>query len=239
MQIEILNLYGQEETDRLIRIEPAGLKRKWMDSTDNEYAYRCLPLNVANQHGWVVYPNSDIILRCDENTDGNRDNVKILRNKDNLVTSHFGFDTFTFSFPFLVKTPPGYSLWISGSPNHKIQGAQPLTGIYETDWAPYSFTMNWIFTSYNQNVVFTTNDPLMFFFPIKREDINHFELVRKSITEDSDLSNHFNNWKEMRNDFNKDTTRVSEEWMKHYFQGKYPDGSKCPIHDHVTKIKLR
>ena len=239
MKIELLNVYGQEYVDRQVRVEPAGLKRKWMDQTEDEYAYRCLPLNIANQHGWSVYPNSDIILKCEENTDCSKDHVKVLRDKDGLAMSHFGFDTFTFTLPFLVRTPPGYSLWISGAPNHKMSGCQALTGIYETDWAPYSFTMNWVFTSYNQNVVFTPNDPLVFFFPIKREDITHFELSKKYIAEDEETFEHYKKWSDMRSEFNADDSRKPEEWMKHYFRGKYPDGSKCPIHDHTTKIKLR
>lgn len=239
MKLELLNVYDQTYIDRLVRVEPAGLKRKWMNETDNEYAYRCLPLNVANQHGWVVYPNSDIILRCNENTDGKSEHVDIIRNKDGIAQSHFGHDTFTFTLPFLVKTPPGYSLWIGGAPNHKMKGCQPLTGIYETDWAPYTFTMNWVFTSYNQNVVFTPNDPLVFFFPIKRNDIKEFELVKKPLGEEEEILNHYKKWSEMRNQFNNNDSRTPEEWMKHYFRGKYPDGSKCPIHDHTTKIKLR
>lgn len=239
MKIELLNVYDKDHVDKLVRVEPAGLKRRWMDETSDEYAYRCLPLNVANQHGWAVYPNSDIVLKCDENTDGNKKHVKILRNKDGLALSHFGFDTFTFTLPFLVKTPPGYSLWIGGAPNHKMRGCQPLTGIYETDWAPYTFTMNWVFTSYNQNVVFSTKDPIVFFFPIKRNDIKEFELVTKQISEEEEISKHYKEWSTMRNQFNADDSRPPEDWMKHYFRGKYPDGSKCPIHDHTTKIKLR
>lgn len=239
MKVELLNLWKQEDVDRAVRVEPAGLKRKWMDSTSHQYAYRCLPLNVANQHGWCVYPNSDIILKCEENTDGARDHVKILKNRDNLASSHFGFDTFTLSIPFLVRTPPGYSLWIGGAPNHKMKHVQPLTGIYETDWAPYSFTMNWMFTTYNQNVVFTTYDPLVFFFPIKRDSIKQFELERKQLEDDPKTAEHYRKWTTMRGNFNADTDRPPEMWMKHYFSGKYPDGSKCPIHDHTTKIKLR
>ena len=239
MKLELLNIWPQEDVDRVVRVEPAGLKRKWMDDTSHQYAYRCLPLNVANQHGWSVYPNSDIILKCNENTDGSAEHVKILKNQDNVASSHFGFDTFTFSIPFLVRTPPGYSLWIGGAPNHKMKHVQPLTGIYETDWSPYSFTMNWVFTTYNQNVVFTPNDPLMFFFPIKRDNVKEFELERKQMEEDPETAAHFREWNDMRNSFNADTDRPPELWMKHYFSGKYPNGSKCPIHDHTTKLKLR
>ena len=35
-------------------IVPARAARAWMDATDQRYAYRCLPLSIANASGWEV-----------------------------------------------------------------------------------------------------------------------------------------------------------------------------------------
>ena len=35
-------------------IRPAPLQRDWMDATPEKYAYRCLPLNIANAQGWEL-----------------------------------------------------------------------------------------------------------------------------------------------------------------------------------------
>src|SRR4051812_30816381 len=35
-------------------IRPAPPTRPWMDATPESFAYRCLPLNIANAHGWEV-----------------------------------------------------------------------------------------------------------------------------------------------------------------------------------------
>ena len=35
-------------------IQPAPATRDWMDKTPQSYAYRCLPLNIANAHGWEI-----------------------------------------------------------------------------------------------------------------------------------------------------------------------------------------
>lgn len=34
-----------------IDLRPAPHERPWMDATDQRFAYRCLPLNIANAHG--------------------------------------------------------------------------------------------------------------------------------------------------------------------------------------------
>ena len=35
-------------------IRPAPLDRDWMDTTGERFAYRCLPLDIANAHGWEI-----------------------------------------------------------------------------------------------------------------------------------------------------------------------------------------
>ena len=37
-----------------ITIRPAEPQRAWMDATHQQFAYRCLPLAIANAHGWEV-----------------------------------------------------------------------------------------------------------------------------------------------------------------------------------------
>ena len=40
-------------------IRPAPVEREWMDATGERFAYRCLPLNIANAHGWeILCPSS-------------------------------------------------------------------------------------------------------------------------------------------------------------------------------------
>ena len=36
------------------KIRPAEPTRPWMDQTPESFAYRCLPLNIANAHGWEI-----------------------------------------------------------------------------------------------------------------------------------------------------------------------------------------
>jgi len=48
-----------------LRIRPAPVERAWMDQTDQRFAYRCLPLNIANAHGWEILCNSGFSARWD------------------------------------------------------------------------------------------------------------------------------------------------------------------------------
>ncbi len=128
-------------------IEPAPGKRDWMDATGEKFAYRCLPLVMANQAGWVVTcplnfkavwnGKSGLTDTTIQFQDGEGPNVGQIR-------SHFGSGIITFSMPWLFRTSPGYGLWVRGPTNAQLKdNIIPLDGIVETDWTPYMSTMNW------------------------------------------------------------------------------------------------
>jgi hypothetical protein len=127
-------------------IEAASPKRDWMDETFKKIAYRCLPLIAANQMGWVV--------RCPANLtatwSGKPDNhgVRIAYEADSahlagIAISHFGGGVLTFVLPWLFRTSPGFGLVLRGPTNESKDHAFPLDAVIETDWSPYTFTMNW------------------------------------------------------------------------------------------------
>ena len=68
--------------------------------------------------------------------------------------SHFGSGVLTFHVTVLFRTEPGINLWVTGPVNRPKDGIAPLSGVIETDWAPYTFTMNWLFTRPGQSVRF-------------------------------------------------------------------------------------
>ena len=229
-----------------VEVRPAPLQREWMDETQGKYAYRCLPLNIANQHGWAVYPKSDLVVRGHRDDRIHEEDVEVVVGDGRLAVSHFGHGTFTIVLPFVPRLSKGYSLWIGGAPNHFINGASALTGIYEADWGPFTATMNWKITRKNFNIRFTPNDPVCFMFPIYRPDIEEFKVKNINMSEYHDqewLKNH-NEWRDSRGEFVKrlkagDTGQG--EWQRHYFQGKYVNGDKCPYTGnlkHRTKLDL-
>lgn len=236
MNLNIVRLWEKEEFDRYISIEPASKKRQWMTETDAEYAYRCLPLNIANQHGWAVYLKSDIMFSWDGGI--SKDSIKIHQDNTKLAHSHFGHGILTFNLPFLIRLDPNHNLYITGAPNHHIPYMHPCTGIFEADWAPYSFTMNLRITEKNRYIAFSKKDPICFFFPVRRK------LVDDTVATFTDLKNQEPEYKEMYEKFNSNRIEFvpgedNDGWQKHYFKGQYADGSKCPYGtNHQTKIKL-
>ena len=129
-----------------MEIEPAPIDRDWMEQSNRRFAYRCLPLAIANQSGWIM--RSPFAFEAIWNGGESAADLRIAypsELKETRVNSHFGHGILTFEIPFLFRTPSGVNLWVKGPSNWIKDGIQPLEGVVETDWANATFTMNWKF----------------------------------------------------------------------------------------------
>lgn len=213
-----------------------------MDATPQRFAYRCLPLNIANAHGWeVLCP-----VRTRAVWFGGQDmrTMTITPEQPHIWApiSHFGSGVLTFRMPFLVQTEPGYELWVSGPPNVPKHGIAPLSGVVETDWSPYTFTMNWKFTAPGE-VVFEKDEPICFFFPIARATLPATEPEFRFMGDNKKINEEFETWRTSRTDFNNDLkvegSKAREEgWQRSYFQGVMPLGEPAP-EGHRTKQRVK
>ena len=221
--------------------EPAPIPRTWMDNAHLRHPYRCLPLVIANQSGWVLrspvgfsaywYGGSakeDVELRFDA--------------PDNRVLSHFGGGVITFTVPFLFRTPPGINLWVKGPANWVKDGIQALEGVVETDWIASTFTMNWKMTRANEWVRFEKGDPYCMLVPVPRGLIETFVPRVQYIGTNPELEGQYRKWEASRAGFltglqARDPAAVAQGWQKDYFQGKTPTGQSFDSHQTRLNVK--
>ena len=148
-----------------IEIRAAPVDRDWMDRTNQRFAYRCLPLNIANAYGWEILCSSGFVSVW--NGEDDLASISIVPDSDAPVPaiSHFGHGVLTFHVPCLFRTDPGFDLMVQGPVNRPKDAIAALSGIIETDWSPYSFTMNWIFTRPGAPVRFEKGEPFLSHLP--------------------------------------------------------------------------
>ena len=226
------------------RIRPATTQRDWMEASPERFAYRCLPLAIANSSGWEVLSPCGFSARW--NGGPLPSDVEILLDPGfaarKAPVALFGQGTITFHVEGIMRTSPGWNLWVGGSPNAAKDGIAPLGGIVETDWSPYSFTMNWRFTRPDVWIRFEENEPFCFFFPIQRQLLEGLEPEIRSLDEDPDLKEAFLTWSASRDAFQKwveeaKPSAPADKWQKLYYRGLRPDGSRG-VEDHVSKVRL-
>jgi hypothetical protein len=223
-----------------VKIRPAPVEREWMEATNQRFAYRCLPLNIANGFGWeILCPATFTALWAGSPA---IDGVRIQHSHPTPpAVSHFGHGTLTFHIPCLFRTEPGFDLMAQGPINRPKDGIAPLSGIVETDWAPYTFTMNWVFTR-NGAVRFEKDEPFCHIFPVRRGELESVEPEIRRLSAEPELQRQFRTWTASRSQFNADlkvtgTKAQSERWQKSYYQGIDPDGRSTG--EHRTRIRLR
>jgi len=219
-------------------IEPAPAKRPWMDDTYQKIAYRCLPLIAANQAGWII--------RCPANFtatwSGKIDNygVRLAYASDSshltgTALSHFGSGVLTFVLPWLFRTPPGIGLLIRGMTNEVKENAVALDGVVETDWSPYTFTMNWKIVRPEIPVHFKRGDAVCMLQPFRLDLLERFDCSFE--TYDSlppDVRKGFEDFAHRRSVASAVAPQDHYDTQRDYFAGRYPDGAvahygTCPV----------
>jgi hypothetical protein len=226
-------------------IQPASVERDWMGRTDQAFAYRCLPLAIANAHGWAIANKAPLLASW--NGGPATDDLKIASADGSdgglMATSHFGHGVLTFTIAGLFRTEPGYDLWVTGPVNMVKDGIQPLSGVVEADWSPFTFTMNWKLTRKDTPVAFEADEPICMLFPIARGLVESVEPEFRSLDEDEDWRRAYTEWSQDRARFNDDLTDPSspaarQKWQKDYFHGAAARWGVAPA-DHRTKLRLK
>ena len=220
-------------------IEPASPRRRWMDEFADGFPYRCLPLSIANQCGWVV--RCPVGLTATWYGGNQPRDVRIAFDSDterfrHEITSHFGGGVLTFTLPWLFRTPPGVSLYVRGLPNAFVHGARALDAIVETDWAPMTFTMNWRLTDANRSVRFDKGHAIALLMPMRLDLVEATEPRVRPLDDDPALAAEYREWADYRRGFIHRKDRAPSEWQKDYMMGRHVDGRTEA--SHKSRLKL-
>jgi hypothetical protein len=227
------------------KIVPARASREWMDDFSDRHAYRCLPLSIANAHGWDIL--CPIAVAVDWNGGRRTEDLTVRalqavpdgRTVSGFCRSHFSGGIVTFHTDYIFRTDDEWDLLASGPFNSPKKGIYPLTGIIETNWLPYPFTMNWQVTRPG-TVVFEKEEPFCFIFPVKKQAVLDCLPEIHDITEDPELGRQHHAFATSRDEFMRrfhanDPEALRNPWLKYYFKGHHPDGAV--VDNHINKLR--
>jgi hypothetical protein len=227
-----------------VELRPAPRRRQWMDETRNAMAYHCLPLVIANAHGWEMLCPFGFEARWNGGPAVSDLEITVdpeeARRRPELVLSNFGSGILSFNPQLVLRTAPGYNLWVTGPINRFKDGVQGLSASIETDWMPFTFSMNWKVTRPDATIRFEAGEPFAAFFPVQRGVVAACEPRLASIQEEPALEASYQ-WANARRRL--DTVLAESErdsYQKWYSSGEMPrrsDGS-APA-DHETNVVAR
>jgi hypothetical protein len=224
-------------------IHAAWRHREWMNGTQDRFAYRCLPLLMANQAGWILTSGRTIVAQWNGGPAPDDLTVVSPEAEDPPASSQFGHGILTWEIPFLFRTSPGYNLLARGPANWWKDGAIALEGLVETDWAVATFTMNWRLTRPGIEVQFEPDDPICMLVPQRRGELESFHPRLENMHDHSEWEAQFRAWETARNQAIVAIESPAREagslveWQLHYFRGTSPGGAGA--REHQTKLQLR
>jgi hypothetical protein len=234
-------------TEHPPEVRPARTKRRWMDAFTDRHAYRCLPLSIANAYGWEVLCPIPLEIRWNGGmTVDDIEVIGLIELPDGAPIDHFCRSNFsrgivTFHLDYVIETDPDWEILATGPFNDPKPTASPLTGVIESDWLPYPFTMNWQLT-HPGITRFEEGEPFCFFFPVPKRVLPDTELHIHRLSDDAQLQARHDQFRQARNDFMArvragDEDAIKEAWQRHYFVGRHPDGVLAP--EHLNKLRLK
>jgi hypothetical protein len=204
-------------------------------------AYHCLPLVMANLHGWemlcpfdfeVVWSGGkelgDVTIVCAPSADRSQ------------VVSNFGHGILSFNPSVVMRTSPGINLWVTGPINAFKDGIQAMSAYIETDWLPFTFSINWKITRPNHRLRFERGEPFCAFFPIPRGMAAACEPQRASLDDEPKLVDAIRWGTARRNLGGLLGERERDLHQLWYVKGEFPRPSagEAP-HDHETNLDLK
>jgi Family of unknown function (DUF6065) len=217
-----------------------------MDDFPDRHAYRCLPLTIANAHGWNIL--CPVALAIDWNGGSRTEDLTVRalqtmpdeRPVSAFCRSHFSSGIVTFHTDYIFRTEGEWDLLATGPFNSPKDGVYPLTGIIESNWLPYPFTMNWQVTRPG-TIVFEKEEPFCFIFPIRKQAVLDCLPEIHDIAEDPELGRQHDAFATSRNDFMRrfhanDPEALKNPWLKYYFKGCHPDG--VFVDNHINKLRV-
>ena len=230
-----INIYRTRPGQKIFEIVPLSLQRDWMTESRGKDAYKCLPLNIANQYGWAVISPVDFSVSWfggahEGNVEVSSDDPHFT---SDMIVSHFGEGTFTLHLDFIVQTPENYSTYIRGIPNKLDSILKPLDAIVETDWLPYTFTYNFRFTDTGV-VDFKKGEPLMCFFPIERDSVEHFKLKELSISDNPEMQDDYEKLLQLR--FDSANQNKNKTVLQRFYNKAEAPHKKFNVKNHIKRL---
>jgi hypothetical protein len=223
-----------------VPLRAASHRRQWMDETPSGYAYRCVPLSVANAHGWELLCPVSFAATWNGGAKDKDVSITYPDGPDSgppmFLDTHFGSGIITFNPLLIFRTPKGYDLWIGAPANEGKDGIVALNAVVETDWMPFTFTMNWRFTRKKQWIRFQKGEPFAFFFPVQRGIVEQMEPKIVPLASDPVVQAHYVGARVQRNLGKMVMQKDGDQFQGWYAKGDMPDGSKGP-EDHRVRSR--
>jgi hypothetical protein len=124
-----LQITAYEVVEEPMALQTAQRARDWIEALPDRFAYRCLPLAIANQVGWEILNPVPFTARWNGKEGLDAISIKFHEQQSALIGSHFGHGVLTFSMGYLFRTTKSHNLWVKGPANLPKEKDEPIATV--------------------------------------------------------------------------------------------------------------
>jgi hypothetical protein len=193
-------------------IVPGRPQRAWMDHFADRHPYRCLPLTMANTTGWDILCPVGFSATWDggahqrlHHLQGRPSASGLRRLREVALLARHRHLPHRISVPHPAQAGRS-GPW--GRPITSRTASSRWRACVETDWLPFPFTMNWMFTRPG-TVRFEKGEPFCFFMMIQDKPLEQVQPVIRSMNSNPDLRKQYDVWAAQRGEFNARSSSAS------------------------------
>lgn len=204
-----------------------------------DHAYFCLPLTMANQHGFILLAAYDFSVIWN-GKEGQHDVKVFHETKDNSIqriSPHFGMGTFTVETPWVIRTPKGVNTLVINPPNYYIDGIIHMSACVETDNLRRNFAFNLKITRPHTLINIKKGTPIGYMLPYPRFFIDDYQI---KIDEDAVSREILENERKTSDLFGVERTKIDQVYNKRGNGRRYSDGIDIynnKFKDHQKNLK--
>ena len=241
---DILEIYRVPSKSGYPEIVRASPDRAWMNITTGGWANRCLPLRIANEAGWFILNDSEFEVEWDGEVGMKSLHFSFPQPPSGMIPFNMvGYGIVSWVPPYLFRTPAGINLWARGPANAPKDGITPLEGLVETDWLPYTFTINWKITRPGVKIRFDKGEPVCFLTPVRRFEAERLQPTLRNLAPNRELEAQYNVWHERRlrakaiSGEDGALGKFAAPDQGHYIRGETANGTR--LTEHQTKLHVK
>lgn len=192
----------------------------------------CQPMSTAGLHGWEFVLKNDVSFIWDGISDSSPDHVKLIDGHIgpdgyNFLETNTANGTVTFHTGITAITDKDHHILISGAPNVFIDGAQPMTVLWQSDWYHFNaIQFCWKIYKANEKITIPAGTPFMFMMNYPKNLLESTVFTVTDYTEED-----YKRMEEYGN-FREKFYQENEEWKWHQY---YKHGIESPDIKHLDK----
>ena len=168
----MFEISAEKTPDSSFEISPMSIKRRWMDETSENHAYRCFPVTQANVIGYSLSCKDDIEFIWDGINDQTQDHIEIIKAPEGSYGGR-GQSSISLNTGLIFKTDQEVSLLTINPVNYFSEDFETMSNLISTSFYDNPLPLAIKAKKSGEKIIIKSGTPLATLIPISLTQLNN------------------------------------------------------------------